>query len=147
MLPNIQDTRQKIANASRHGWDKLNRDIESGANNDLVDVEWDVIYDELGHDIILQAKIKVRTAEDVLLQIWLEDQHPGIGIPEFRPWVASVVEFKLEQQVREALVGLFDSKWRTEDVGETYDAMLWGYLMHNGTVESFAFKRKFKYPG
>lgn len=140
-------THQQIAHASRAGWDGLIKEITDGANNGLVDVDWDVTYDQPGHDIILRANVKVKSPEDALLQVWLQDQHPGIWIPALRPWVASVVEFTADQKVTKALVGLMDSKWRKEDKGQTYTALLWGYLAHGTNVESFAFNKDFTYPG
>ncbi|GAN34237.1 MAG: hypothetical protein UZ01_03083 [Candidatus Brocadia sinica] len=143
----LKQQRNRIVNASRTGWATMNKEIEAASKNDLVDVIWDVYYDELGHDIIIQAKVKVRSEGDVLLQVWLNDQLPKPWIPEFRPWVSSVSEFTPMQQVKEVLVGLIDSKWRSEDVGETYTAAIWGYILHSGVIESFAFNKEFKYPG
>lgn len=138
---------ERIAYASKTGWDKFRAQLTSEAKNELVKVEWDVIYHELGHDIIIEAFVKVVDSDDILLQVWLQDTHPGIWIPEFRPWVSSVVEFMPEQNIKKAHIGLFDSKWRKEDVGEIYHALLWGYLNHAGEVASFAFEKEFKYPG
>lgn len=132
---------------SAQGWEQFNAALITDARNDLVLVEWGVDYDKLGHDIIIHAKVKVVDHGDALLQAWLKDQHPGIWIPEFRPWVASVVEFSAEDNIRNVQIGLYDSKWRKEDANETYTALLWGYLMHNGVVEKFAFTKSFVYPG
>jgi hypothetical protein len=137
----------RIVRGSVAGWEEFRRSLQEGARNDLVDVQWDVTYEPLGHDMILQAAVKTLAADDVLLQLWLKDQHPGIWIPEFRPWVASVVEFEPAQQVRAAKVGLIDSKWRPEDTGATYTALAWGYFRHEGTTQHFALERSFVYPG
>jgi len=136
-----------IAKASATGWEAFRSRLIVEATNDLVKAEWSVTYDELGHDIIIEARIGVAQPKDALLQVWLKDQHSGMWIPEYRPWVASVVEFTPDQAIKETRVGLFDSKWREEDVGETYHALLWGYLNHEGDVASFAFQEEFKYPG
>jgi len=147
MMITLMQQHELIAKASAMGWEAFRSQLIKEASNDLVKADWSVKYDELGHGIIIEARIGVVHAKDVLLQVWLKDEHPGIWIPEYRPWVASVVEFKPEQAIKESHVGLFDSKWRAEDVGETYHALLWGYLDHEGVISSFAFQKEFKYPG
>ena len=147
MRLNYLKTHQRIAQASRSEWSDLIKEIEESARNDLVDVEWLANYDQLGHDFILRVKVKVKSADDVLLQIWFKDQHPGITTPEHRPWIASVVDFTEDQKVTEALVGLIDADWSKEETGKTFTAQLWGYLEHEGKIESFTFKKEFTYPG
>jgi len=147
MQLNYLKTHQRIAQASGAGWGDLIKEIEEGARNDLVDVEWLVNYDQLGHDFILRVKIKVKSVEDMLLQIWFRDQHPGISTPEHRPWIASVVDFTADQKVTEALVGLIDAELSKEEICKTFTAQLWGYLEHEGKIESFTFRKEFTYPG
>jgi hypothetical protein len=139
--------RRKIVSASSREWHQLNAELRAHAKNDLVVVDWDVEYDQLGHDILIHAKVKVANKDDALLQVWLMDQHPGIWIPEYRPWVSSVVEFEVAENTKRAHVGLFDSKWHIEDTNAEYLALLWGYVQHNGAVEKFSFEKRFTYPG
>jgi hypothetical protein len=147
MASSFQNELRRIRHSSRSGWAEFRQQLATSARNELVHLEWDVAYDELGHDILIQASVKVRDPADAILQLWLKDQHPGIWIPELRPWVASVVEFAPDQEVRKALVGLIDSKWRKEDTGETYTAIVWGYVRHGGAVETFSESKSFVFPG
>lgn len=147
MTVDIMQQHELIAHASAIGWDTFRSRLLNEASNEFVKADWDVKYDRLGHDIIIEACVKVAETKDSLIQVWLKDEHPGIWIPEFRPWVASVVEFRPDQETKETHIGLFDSKWREEDVGETYYALLWGFLSHGGDDASFAFQKEFKYPG
>ena len=135
-----------IAKASANGWATFRSTLIEEANNDLVSANWDVTYSAVTKDISIEAKVSVVYPNDRLLQIWLKDEHPGIWIPEYRPWLGSVVEFSAAQNIKKAKVGLFDSKWREEDMGETYHALFWGYLSHDDNTESFAFQREFEYP-
>lgn len=141
-----EDEYKRIVKAAREGWEERRRDLLARARNDLVAVDWNVEYEPLGHDILIIGTVKVLEVNDFLLQVWLKDMHPGIWIPEFRPWVASVSEYEPAQRIRSARVGLFDSKWRKEDEGETYYALFWGYFDHGGAIESFALEKKFVYP-
>ena len=147
MTIDIMQQHELIARASATGWEAFRAELLREASNQQVVAHWDVRYDELGHDIIIEARVQVIRPEDVLLQVWLKDEHPGIWIPEFRPWVTSVVEFAPDQEIKAANVWLFDSKWSREDAGETYNALLWGYVNHVGEVEKFAFQKEFTYPG
>jgi hypothetical protein len=143
----VQETRRLINEAAKEDWSLLKSELAKDANQEIVKVNFEVIYDKLGHDIILQAEVKVLTPGDSLLQVWLQDIHPGIWIPEYRPWVSSVVEFEASQKVESALCGLIDSKWRPEDSGQRYDALLWGYVQHNGNVLQFGpFEKELTYP-
>ncbi len=146
MTIKIMKQHELITQASAVGWKKFRTNLISDVSNDLVMVDWSVSYDAVGHDIIIDAKVKVAFGGDSLLQVWLKDEHPGIWIPELRPWVASVVEFGPDQNIEETHIGLFDSKWRDEDVGETYHALLWGYVSHKGENFKFGFEKEFKYP-
>lgn len=147
MIPSVEQARKEMIEASKAGWGPYRERLHSNADDNVVKVEWKVDYEPLGHDMILEAKIKVAESEDSLLQVWLQDLHPGFWIPEFRPWVASVVEFTAEQDVKYTHVGLFDSKWQKEDAGETYFADLWGYVLRQGEVKKFAYAEEFVYPG
>lgn len=145
MKPSMSRELKRIRLASKEGWETL-RVSEGEIRNDLVTVKWEVDYDELGHDIAIQAKVSLKNPKDNLLQIWLCDLHPGIWIPELRPWVSSVVEFAPEQKVKFAKVGLVDSKWRPEDRGQTYLARLWGYFETAAGIKKFSLEKEFIYP-
>jgi hypothetical protein len=138
---------KKIIAGSKKGWAAFNAARLQEADNDLVLANWSVKYDPLGHDILVQANVKVAASTDVLLQVWLEDHAPGIWIPEVQPWIASVVEFAPEEKIKSAHVGLIDSKWRPEDRNVEYVFVLSGYVQHKNKVESFRFEKKFVYPG
>ena len=120
--------------------------VSKSAQNDLVKLNWSVEYDELGHDMHSVAEVSVKDENDALLQIWLRNAASGIWIPELLPWEISVVEFAPEQSVNSAKLGLLDSKWTAEDVGRRYFYHLWGYLMHQGSVESFWLEKSAVYP-
>ncbi len=102
-----------------------------------------------------KAKIKhlptppAPVAHKILLEnTFREIRNSQIGIVEAtRTWVASVVKFSRAQNVQTVKLGLFDFKWRTEDKGQTYRALFWGYLQHGATKELFAFDQEFVYPG
>ena len=82
-----------------------------------------------------------------LLQVWLKDVHTGIWIPELHPWVLSGIEFKAESKVSSALCGLVDHKWRKEDGGAKYEALISGFIMQNGAVSRFGpVVQQFIYP-
>lgn len=121
--------------------------IAGQSRNNLVNVQWSVTYDELGHDMHSVADVSLVHASDALLQVWLKNAAGGIWIPEMQPWEISVVEFKPQQAITSAKVGLLDSKWTSEDIGRTYHYQLWGYLVHAGKVESFALEKWAAYPG
>ena len=143
----IEEQHEQIARASKLGWESFRAELLQQATNEFIEVSWDVNYDESGHDMVLSADVSLVNKDDGLLQVWLKDQHSGNWIPEILPWVSSVVEFTQDQHVTAAHIGLFDSKWQTDDVGETYYAVLWGYLCHGGEIKSFAFEKTFVYPG
>jgi len=146
-MKTIQESRQLIIEASKEGWHVLREALEQNANREIVEVEFEVIYDELGHDMILQARVNAVAPETYFLQTWLQDIHSGIWIPEYHPWVAGVVEYSASQKITSALCGLFDSKWRREDSGEKYEALAWGYVEHQGAVTQFGpFVKEFVYP-
>lgn len=120
---------------------------EHHANREVVEVLFDVEYDALGHDMILQARLKTVEPETYLLQVWLKDKHPSIWLPELRPYVTSAVEFDASQQVTSAMCELFDSKWRREGSGQRYVAPLWGYVQQQGNPVQFSpFEKEFVYP-
>jgi hypothetical protein len=114
--------------------------------NDLVAVIC-VTYDALGKDIIIHAWVKTLKENDTLLQIWLTDMDTKLGIPEYIPWVSSVVEFEVEQHVTKAHVGLIDSKWPAHGENLEYIARVLGYFRHDGKVAKFLFEKPFTYPG
>ena len=146
-MRSLRETRQLINEASRKGWAALKAELERNANREIVKVYFEVIYDELGHDMIRQARVKVDAPDTYHLQVWVQDIHPGIWIPELRPWVSSAVEFNPSQKIDSALCGLFDSKWRPEDSGQSYDALVWGYVEQGGEVVQFGpFEKEFIYP-
>ena len=146
-IPSIAETRKAMAEAAKGGWNIFNDALMADTDNSLVKVDWEVIYDPLGRDIILDAKVAVADSADSLLQVWLMDEHPGFWIPEIRPWVSAVVEFDPKEGQQTAHLGLFDSKWTKEDAGATYVAFLWGYVLHEGTPTRFAYQQDFTYPG
>ena len=96
--------------------------------------------------MILEALVKARP-NIWLLQIWAKFQSLEFGIPEHIPWVSSVLEFHPTQRVQSAHIGLLDSKWRPEDSGKVYNALLWGYAEVDGSPVGFGpFTREFTYP-
>jgi len=110
--------------------------------------DWSVTYEELGHDIIIDARLTAVDPSIALLQVFLQDSHPGVWIPEFRPWVLSGVEFQPSQNVKATMARLIDSKWRKEDTGEKYNAYLWGYVQAGAKVLQFGpHEKEFIYPG
>jgi hypothetical protein len=121
--------------------------IASTSRNDLVKAQWSVTYDELGHDMISVADVSLVYVGDALLQVWLRNAAAGIWIPELQPWEISVVEFKPEQSITSAKLGLLDSEWTGDDMGREYHYQLWGFVFHNGKAESFAFDKWAVYPG
>lgn len=143
----IRSEHRKMAAVARDGWDAFAAKRRARALDDLVVPKWSVTYDKLGHDMIVEARVNVAKQADSLLQVWLTVQHPGIWIPELRPWVSSVVEFDPAEKRKSAHVGLFDSKWRPEDAGQTYNAALWGYALRGGKAQPFHYEQSFVYPG
>ena len=145
--PPTRQTHERIISASKSGWNDLLQELENNANREIVTVTWDVTYKELGHDIMVYYNVKTTEPETYLLQIWAKDQHSGFWIPEYQPWVASVVEFEPTSKVTACKGGVIDSKWRKEDVGEKYVALLWGYVLQKESVIQFGpFKKDFTYP-
>lgn len=147
MLPNFSEAKKRFAARSAAKAESQRRELQASANNNLVKVVWDVTYDPVGHDIIIEAKIKIASSSDDLLQVWLKNGSSGIGIPELLPWVASVAEFTEDQHVKEAHLGLLDSKWRPEDAGAEYIAEVFGYVMHDGKVEGFFDSKGYVFEG
>jgi hypothetical protein len=147
-MKTLMEQRAQIQAAARSGWESLLTALEKNANRNIVDVAWDVTYDELGHDIIIESRLKVRAVDTWLLQIWLKDLHPGTWIPELLPWVSGVIEFEPDQRVTKAHCAVFDSKWRTEDAGVEYHAVHWGFVDQGGNAVQFGpFVKKFVFPG
>ena len=140
-----------IAKAS-HDWSSFKSELFARSHgnetgNALVSVEWQVEYDPLGHDWQLTYKLAVTDPTVEILQVWIMDQHPGIWIPELRPWVAGACEFQIGQGVRSMIGGVIDSKWRPEDAGQEYQALLWGYVGQGGVVHKFGpFEKAFTHP-
>jgi hypothetical protein len=147
MVPNRKAMLEYITRASKDGWGQFVQALQTDADNSIVAAKLQVTYEPLGHDIVLDASVSVAAPEDVILQVWLKDLHPGIWIPEFRPWIASVVEFSPIQAIKQVHLGLIDSKWRKEDAGVTYHALLWGYVQRDGSTLKFALEQDFVFPG
>lgn len=147
MIPNFSEGKKRFAARSAAEVGSQRLEFAASANNNLVKVIWDVVYDPVGHDVIIDAKIKIASGSDDLLQVWLKNGSSDIGIPELLPWVASVVEFAEDQHVKEAHLGLLDSKWRPEDAGAEYIAQVFGYVMHDGKVESFFDSKAYVFEG
>jgi hypothetical protein len=118
----------------------------SNPENDYVEVEWDVRYVEITHDIVISARVQVVRPGTSILQVWLEDRDSSIAIPQLIRWVGGVAEFSKDQRVQTAKVGLFDSKWDQKDAGARYFADLWGFLESPQGVVGFSFRREFEYP-
>jgi hypothetical protein len=147
-MKTLAETQRDIRTGSRSGWPTFLESLEANTTPNLVDVAWEVVYDPLGHDVIVDAKVATLPAEAWLLQVWVMVVHPGFWIPQFRPWVSSVVEFDAKQRTRKAHCGLFDSKWRPEDVGVEYQAVTWGYVEQDGEPVQFGpFVKMFIFPG
>lgn len=121
--------------------------LASQANNALVKVRWEVVYDPDGHDMHSVATVSLANPGGALLQVWLSNVAGGIWLPDKQPWVTSAVEFKPEQRIESAKLGLLDSKWTGDDLGRQYAYRLWGYFLHGTSVESFAFERWADFPG
>jgi hypothetical protein len=143
------DLRTTLSNLSRMSSDDATAffaSLASAPRNDLVKVQWTVTYDGMGRDMISMADISLVHASDVLLQVWLRNAAGGIWIPEIQPWEMSGVEFTPEQSVTATKVGLVDSKWTQDDIGRRYHYELWGFLRHEGAVETFVFEKWATYP-
>src|SRR6185503_6813020 len=106
-MENIIAVNERMNRAAKNGFDALRKAIFESAVDNLVQAKWDVTYNPLGHEMILQASVKV-ASPDFLLQIWMKDERPAPWIPELRPWTASVTEFDPHSITRSAKVGLFD---------------------------------------
>jgi hypothetical protein len=143
----LKDAQLKLSRMSSEEAAAYFEGIASQSRNDLVAVQWDVIYDDLGHDMLSVAEVTMVNTGDILLQIWLRNAADGIWIPERQPWVNSVLEFKPDQLLSSAKIGLLDSKWTKDDIGRKYIFHLWGYFMHDGKIESFSFEKLAVYPG
>ena len=122
-------------------------DVLRKSRNDLVVTEWRVFYERTGRDMHSIADVSLAHKGDALLQVWLRNAAAGFWIPEIQPWEISVVEFAPELSIPKAKLGLMDSKWTDEDVGRKYHYQFWGYLLHDGNVESFAFEKWATFPG
>lgn len=143
----VESELSKIKDASRHNDGvTLAAMLYRDSISNIVTATWTVTYDKLGNDIIVEARVGVANPVDCLLQVWLMDQHPGIWIPELRPWISTVIEFSAQDQQQSVHIALLDSKWRAEDSGQTYKAFLWGYVQQQKEVKKFFFEKDFVYP-
>jgi hypothetical protein len=132
---------------SQDSWNAFKEELISNATDDIVKTDFRITYDELGHDMILEAQVTTTAPDCYLLQIFLQDVATGIWIPELQPFELSAVEFAPESKVTTALCGLVDSKWRADDSGAVYDALLWGYASQAGSPVQFGpFTKQFVYP-
>lgn len=147
MIVDVQKTLSDLSNMSSEETSAFLAKIASAAQNDLVKTQWNVTYDQLGHDMISVADVSVVNASDGLLQVWLLNAASGIWIPELQPWEISVVEFKPDQKIASTKLGLLDSKWTGDDIGRKYHYRLWGYVLHKGKAELFSFEKWAVYPG
>jgi len=138
---------RKSGGASKRGFSDYGKLHRGAASSGIVVPVWSVKYDPLGHDMLIEARVKVANPKDCLLQVWLGDHASGIWIPEDQPWVSSVVEFSPDDDVKSAHIGLADSKWRPEDRNVEYVFVLSGYVKRGDTVEKFAFEKSVVYPG
>jgi hypothetical protein len=135
------------ATKSEETWVSFKKELRIDAVQDIVKIDFQVTYNPKSHGIELIANITAIEPNTYLLQIWLKDIHTGIWIPELHPWVLSGVEFKPENKVTSALCGLIDHKWRKEDAGAKYEALLSGYVEQNGAVVKFEpIIKQFVYP-
>ena len=147
MYADLQVTLSSVSRMSSEESSTFFAKIASQSRNDLVKVQWSVTYDKLGRDMISIADVSLVHGPDALLQVWLKNAAGGVWVPELQPWEISGVEFKPEQSVASARLGLLDSKWTDNDIGQKYHYQLWGYLLHEAKVESFAFEKWADYPG
>lgn len=140
-------TATKLARMSSEESAAFFAEISSKSRNDLVKFAWSVTYDPLGKDMYSVVDVTLVHEADALLQLWLRNSAGGIWIPEIQPWEASLVEFRPEQSVTSAKLGLLDSKWTGDDIGRRYQYQMWGYLLHDERVESFSAEKWGTYPG
>lgn len=112
-------------------------------------VEWRVDYLENAHDMRLAADLRADSRRDIsILQVWLTNIWiGGVAIIEDIPQVTSVVEFDRDANVKSVKVGVFDGKWRREDKGQRYRAILNGYCNVDGDVQPFSYIRDYDFPG
>ena len=142
----LQD-RLMEATKSESNWLDFKEELRKGAVQDIVKVDFQVTYNPKSHAIEIIGDVTVISPNTYLLQIWLKDIHLAVWIPEIHPWVLSGVEFRRENKVTSALGGLIDHKWRKEDVGAEYEALLHGYAEQDGAVVKFGpFIKRFTYP-
>ena len=70
-MMSLREQHAQIRAAARSGWDSLLTALERNSNHDIVDVAWSVIYDQLGHNIIIESRLKVMASDTWLLQVCL----------------------------------------------------------------------------
>lgn len=112
-------------------------------------VKWSVDYLQNAHDMRLAADVRADSRSDItILQVWLTNVWiGGVAIIEDIPQVTSVVEFERDANVKYVKVGLFDGKWRREDNGQRYRAILNGYCRVNADVRPFSYIKEYDFPG
>jgi len=135
------------ATKSKDSWNSFKEELARTRTDGIVKIDFRVTYEELGHDIILVAEVTTTEPDCYLLQIFLQDIATGIWIPELQPWELSAVEFSPQNKVTTAICGLVDSKWRPDDSGAEYEAILWGFVSQAGAPVQFGpMTEHFVYP-
>lgn len=149
MMKTFDEIQKELVKAteSEESWAAFKSELGKGAAADSVKVDFEVTYNELTHGIELRAEVSTLTPNTYLLQIWLQDIHTGFWIPELHPFNVSVVELEAGSRVTTALCGLVDHKWRADDSGSKYEALVWGYVEQDGTPILFGpYSETFVYP-
>jgi len=149
MVQSYTEIKRTIAAATKSetSWQSFKDELTRNATPNIVKVDFRVTYDELEHDVALEADVTTTAPNCFLLQVFLKDIHTGIWIPELHPWELSAVEFKPQSEVTHALCGLFDHKWGPKDSGAVYEALVWGYVSQSGLVAQFGpITQQFVYP-
>lgn len=113
-----------------------------------VQVEWNVDYDDLEHDMEITYSITADKAGVYILQVWAINMWiGGVTFPEDIPTIRAVVEFDEADKIRTFKAGLIDGKWQQKDKDELYRAGIIGYCSVDGEVTRFRYSREYQFPG
>jgi hypothetical protein len=134
----ISDTPGIAERSAQNAWESGFKGESLPRDDGVVSVKWDVIYDKMGHDVVLRYDVRTAKPDAVLLQIRATNEHRELWPPELHPFVQGVVEFTPDAAVKQCVGGVIDSKWKEpEDKGEPFAASVHGVVSQGGKLVRF----------
>lgn len=109
-------------------------------------VTWDVVYVPLDHAMRIAYELKADGEDKGIFHLWATNLWVH-GTAVARPYVQNVLEFDANTQVRTIKGFLYDGKWRQDDKGQKYRAVIAGVCRIGAGMQDFFYSRDYEFSG